>query len=67
LDAGNSSNDLFQMVTSLQDALPGKITPIVPKQIEQEKYNRRSRTFLPLLKQLETGYAILIQCDNLTI
>ena len=41
--------------------------PIVPKQIEQVIDYRSSRAFLPLLKQLETGYAILIQRHDLTI
>jgi len=36
---GNGIDDLFQPVTSFQDCLPGNVTPITPKQIEQIKDN----------------------------
>ena len=39
LDAGNGIDDLFQPATSFQDCLPGNVTPITPKQIEQIKDN----------------------------
>jgi hypothetical protein len=59
---GFSNGDL-----SLQDSLTGKITPVIPKQIEQVIDYRSGWAFLPPLQQLKPGYAVLIQRHDFTV
>jgi hypothetical protein len=54
LDAVFGRDDLLQSFSSLHNTLAGDVAAIRPKQVEKKINDRRGRTFLPLLEQLET-------------
>jgi hypothetical protein len=60
-------DDLLQPFSTVNDAIAGQVTPVVPKQIEDDIRNRSGRAFLPLLQKLKPRYACRIQPYNFTI